>query len=260
MNRKPFNLYPDPTGETEIYQVTAQQLKQLRKLAGNSFEITESNPKKDETIIKGKRALLDKYFKYDGTFIGEGQPAKPPQRRIDKWIDKLGAFIRSLFIMFGWIGVLLILGVADVPLRVILLVVYVPILLGVVMAPYLADKLTGLTRASLPSDVEMGRLSLESKDYETAAKCFWRALDDDPGNAHLWYLLGLAKDNGGKADEALKYYDRAIQEGDVSEAWNNKGAILVKLGKRQTAIECFQMAATLGNIEARNNLRKLGVQ
>jgi len=60
---------------------------------------------------------------------------------------------------------------------------------------------------------------------------------------NAWNNKGLALDDLGKFDEAIKCYDKALEiypEDDIT--WNNKGFALNSLGKFDEAIKCYNRA------------------
>ncbi|MEQ8187231.1 MAG: tetratricopeptide repeat protein [Candidatus Eremiobacterota bacterium] len=59
-------------------------------------------------------------------------------------------------------------------------------------------------------------------------------------SADEWNTKGLDFFNQGKYEEAIKYYDKALDiEPEHVKTWHNKGVLLKKLGKNTEAIECY---------------------
>ncbi len=259
MNDQLLHLLSDQLGETVKYELANKNFKQLLKLVGNSFEIVDVNTKNESVTIQGKRSLLAKYFNSKGEFVGEGKPVDK-QNETESLAIRLGRLFRIIFIPSGLLGVSVILElVQDTTPRIVLITIYLIFYLGVIFLPYIAEKFVSSIDAALPSQLEWGRMNLESGQYELAAKSLSRALDDDPCNADIWYMLGLAKNGNGQLDEALKCYERSISESEYNpNAWNNKGLILSKLGKRKDAIASYRIAAEQGSKEAKGNLEILG--
>ena len=96
--------------------------------------------------------------------------------------------------------------------------------------------------------------------YESAAKCFENAVQQNPNNAECWYHLGNALHNSGSQlqcvsgrydnanemsqfDDAIKALDRAIELDPLRGGfWNEKGVILEQQGKFDEAKKCFDKA------------------
>ena len=63
-----------------------------------------------------------------------------------------------------------------------------------------------------------------------------------------WNNKGIALDDLGKHEEAIKCYDKALELNPKYEkAWNNKGNTFEKLGRKEEAQECFQEAKKLSS-------------
>jgi tetratricopeptide (TPR) repeat protein len=61
-----------------------------------------------------------------------------------------------------------------------------------------------------------------------------------------WNNKGLALYNLGKHEEAIKWYDKALEiEPNDDKAWYNKGLALDKLTKYEDARKCFDKAQQL---------------
>lgn len=49
------------------------------------------------------------------------------------------------------------------------------------------------------------------EEHKEAVKCYDRALELDPKNAHAWHHKGISLDKLGKDAEALRCYDRELE-------------------------------------------------
>jgi tetratricopeptide (TPR) repeat protein len=68
-------------------------------------------------------------------------------------------------------------------------------------------------------------------------------LEIDPKYAYAWSNKGLALQNLGKYEEAIRCYDEALEiNPKYAYAWNNKGDALNGLGKFQEAKHCYDKA------------------
>jgi len=66
---------------------------------------------------------------------------------------------------------------------------------------------------------------LKSKDYEKAESNLAKAIEKDPNNAMLQFVLGTAMDQLGKSDGAVEAYKKAIQiDPEYADAYYNLGA------------------------------------
>jgi tetratricopeptide (TPR) repeat protein len=91
----------------------------------------------------------------------------------------------------------------------------------------------------------MGMLSLHAKQYDHAIEWAARALQQAPKPAYL-VTLGIALQNLGRLEEALKAFDKAVQlKPDVAELWKNLGNVLVELERPAEALLSFQHVLTL---------------
>lgn len=84
-------------------------------------------------------------------------------------------------------------------------------------------------------------------------------------NAELCYNQGWILSQQSECDEAIKFFDKAIElKQDYADAWNNKGAALNKLNRPEEAIRAIERAIEINpqNTQAWNNkgnaLHKLG--
>jgi tetratricopeptide (TPR) repeat protein len=79
---------------------------------------------------------------------------------------------------------------------------------------------------------------------EEALTCYERALEIDPSYPEAWYNEGAALGKLGRPAEALTCYERALEINPRdAEAWFNKGVVLGKLGRpRAEALACYERA------------------
>ena len=70
-----------------------------------------------------------------------------------------------------------------------------------------------------------------------------RALDLLPGNPYLLANKGLALSSMARYDEAVKWFDKAVQANPkFGAAWANRGLALFKLGRYEEAVACYDKA------------------
>jgi tetratricopeptide (TPR) repeat protein len=90
----------------------------------------------------------------------------------------------------------------------------------------------------------MGMLSLHAKQYDLAIEWVARALRQVAKPEYL-VTLGLALQNLGRLEEALKAFDKAVQlKPDVAELWKNLGNVLLALQRPAEALLSFQHTLT----------------
>ena len=78
---------------------------------------------------------------------------------------------------------------------------------------------------------------------EEALEYFDKAIQILPTNDFAWGDKGLILDKLGRADEALESFSQAIAIDSKNPiTWHNKGLTLIKLKKLEEAIECFDKA------------------
>jgi len=97
--------------------------------------------------------------------------------------------------------------------------------------------------------------------YDQAALSFQLALPDDPSSAEALYGLGSAYLNQQKTAEARASFERAVKlpasyPDTLANAWNNLGLLATREGRAEEAIRCFQKALQLSpdHLIALNNL------
>ena len=98
---------------------------------------------------------------------------------------------------------------------------------------------------------------LLARDFSGAERACEQALGVNPGRAQGWYLLGRARQELGKLEEAVQAHRRAVElQPGLAEAHNNLGIVLKKLGRTGEALSSLREAVRLrpDYLEARNNL------
>jgi tetratricopeptide (TPR) repeat protein len=87
-----------------------------------------------------------------------------------------------------------------------------------------------------------------------------KAVEQEPGNALLWYELALVESRMGKRDLAIEHLKKALQlKPDFADAQNNLGINLVQMGDQPDAEAAFRAALTINPYDAatRVNLGRL---
>lgn len=98
---------------------------------------------------------------------------------------------------------------------------------------------------------------LLARDYAGAEWSCVQALESNPDRAQGWYLLGRARHELGKLEEAARAHQRAVDlQPDLAEAHNNLGIVLKNLGRVALAVFSYREAVRLrpDYLEAANNL------
>jgi len=84
------------------------------------------------------------------------------------------------------------------------------------------------------------------QQYEEAIAYFDRAIQIKPDLPYAWYCRGLALNKLKRYEEAIASYDRAIQiKPDYSKAWYNKACCYAEQGNIPLTIETLQQAINL---------------
>src|SRR5262249_12130985 len=94
-------------------------------------------------------------------------------------------------------------------------------------------------------------------EFAEAERVYRDLLEQDPGNADAWHLLGMLAHDTGQPETALAYVARAIQlRPHISYYHSNLGNILQSVRRFQDAEMCYREALRLnsGLAEAHNNL------
>ncbi len=96
--------------------------------------------------------------------------------------------------------------------------------------------------------------------FQAAERAFRSVLELEPDSFRARYNLGVTYGNQRKLDEAVRWYDEALEvdpkNPDATQAWNNLGAIHLARGEVDKAQERFEQAveAAPANLEAHYNL------
>jgi len=105
----------------------------------------------------------------------------------------------------------------------------------------------------IPSDevrrvLEDGRTYVATGKPDEAVKCYNRAIEQEPNNAEAWNGKGTALTAADRPEEALPCFDMALQlNPDLAFAWRNKGKALDKLGRDGEARECYDKSDGIAN-------------
>jgi tetratricopeptide (TPR) repeat protein len=90
-----------------------------------------------------------------------------------------------------------------------------------------------------------GKIEHKLNNYIIAIRHYDNAIRLDPTYALAWDNKGIALDNLGDYEEALKTYDEAINLSNDAMAWNHKGLALYHQGKYDEAVWAFDNATWL---------------
>ncbi|BAZ15623.1 family 2 glycosyl transferase [Calothrix sp. NIES-4071] len=92
----------------------------------------------------------------------------------------------------------------------------------------------------------LGRISEQQGNLDTAVDFFQQALRLKPEYAKAYYNLGNVLQKQGKLDAAIESYQQALKiNPDCAEAYNNLGTVFQQKGKLDAAIESYQRALAI---------------
>jgi protein O-GlcNAc transferase len=94
-------------------------------------------------------------------------------------------------------------------------------------------------------------------DFAGCEQAGLHVVSSKPSRAEGWYLLGRARQELGKFDEAVAAHHRALElQPGLAEAHNNMGVALKRLGRIDESLACYREAVRLRPeyVDARNNL------
>jgi len=114
------------------------------------------------------------------------------------------------------------------------------------------------TSPSIDADVQVGLgvLFNISCDYDKAVDCFAAALQSRPDDYILWNRLGATLANGGRSEEAIDAYHKALHlKPSFVRARYNLGVSCINIGCYKEAAEHFLGALSLhGDTNNRKNV------
>jgi tetratricopeptide (TPR) repeat protein len=103
-------------------------------------------------------------------------------------------------------------------------------------------KMTPREKAEMNAAILMAR-----KDFETAAKTYQTILIDDPHNARILNLTGIAYQKMGEGEKAGHYYKLALRyDKNNSDALNNLGAVEAGEARYGKAIKYYKQSIAKG--------------
>ena len=104
------------------------------------------------------------------------------------------------------------------------------------------------------------RTAIRNLDWLDAKHFYRKLVETSPASAKSWYSLGVLRASEGDDAGAIQAYDRAIAIFPAySEAFHNRGNSLVRLGRRQEAMESYRQCLRFdpGHAGAAYNLMQL---
>src|SRR5579872_4210912 len=91
----------------------------------------------------------------------------------------------------------------------------------------------------------MGLLALHARDFDLAVEWVARAIRQDARPQYL-FSLGTALQQGGRREEAVHAFDKAIElRPDSTELWRYRGNVLAELNRWDHALASFQQVLRL---------------
>jgi tetratricopeptide (TPR) repeat protein len=90
------------------------------------------------------------------------------------------------------------------------------------------------------------RQKVENGEYQNAVEILTRVTEICPTHSQAYNELGICHDCSNMYEDALAYYDKAIQADPFhADAWFNKGMSLKKLGREKEAQQSIEKAIDL---------------
>jgi tetratricopeptide (TPR) repeat protein len=95
--------------------------------------------------------------------------------------------------------------------------------------------------------IHKGMDRVRRMEYDEALEIFDKVLDMNPEISEAWNNRGVALFRLGRAEEAIESYNRALAiEPQNLDALRNKGFVLRSQGRLEEALECYEAAARAG--------------
>jgi Flp pilus assembly protein TadD len=94
-------------------------------------------------------------------------------------------------------------------------------------------------------------------DFPRAEQAYWRLIEQNPDNAHGWYLLGALCEAQGDLAAALDHLERALRlRPDHTDALKHRGVVFIKERRFAEATASFRQALQIkpNDIEVQTNL------
>jgi hypothetical protein len=80
-------------------------------------------------------------------------------------------------------------------------------------------------------------------DFDNSERDCRRAIELEPKRVLPWYQFGLLRVTQGRYEDALRYFENALEiNPDSVDSLNSKGATLIELGRREESLECYSEA------------------
>ena len=93
---------------------------------------------------------------------------------------------------------------------------------------------------------KQARQKVDNGEYESAMTILTRVIEMCPTHSHAYNELGICSGYSDRHEDAVAYYDKAIQADPFhADAWFNKGMSLKKLGREKEAQESIEKAIDL---------------
>jgi tetratricopeptide (TPR) repeat protein len=135
------------------------------------------------------------------------------------------------------------------------------ILIAVSVSPLMADYSNSAVAADTRDPVywlDQGGLFATYGNYFKAVEAYKKALALDDNNSKAHYDIALAYGELGELEQALAEIDRAVAlDAGQSRYFYGRAWILLKSGRSAEALDDFQKAADMGNLDAVAYLRGL---